>query len=272
MDESAGRAFSELLSVMRRLRGEGGCPWDREQTMESIRAYVIEEAYELVDAITGGGPEEIREECGDLLLQVVFIAQMASEAGVFNASDVVRGLTDKMIRRHPHVFAGSRAESSEEVLENWEQIKAGEKERKKKKDTSLLSGLPAAMPPLAKAFRIQGKAAHVGFDWPAGDLAPLYDKVEEELLELKEAIGEGDPARVEEEFGDLLFAAVNMARHLSVNPDAALGRANSKFAGRFREVERLVAESSRPWSSFTTEELDRLWEEAKAAPLTSDRE
>ena len=113
MDESAGRAFSELLSVMRRLRGEGGCPWDREQTMESIRAYVIEEAYELVDAITGGGPEEIREECGDLLLQVVFIAQMASEAGVFNASDVVRGLTDKMIRRHPHVFAGSRAESSE---------------------------------------------------------------------------------------------------------------------------------------------------------------
>lgn len=272
MDESAGSAFVELLSVMKRLRGKGGCPWDREQTMESIRAYVVEEAYELVDAIAGADPEEIREECGDLLLQVVFIAQMASEAGLFNAEDVVRGLTGKMTRRHPHVFGDVRADSSAQVLENWEEIKTGEKERKKKKDVSLLSGLPASMPPLSKAFRIQGKAAHVGFDWPKGDLTPLYDKVEEELEELREAIGEDDPGRVEEEFGDLLFAAVNMARHLSVNPDAALGRANRKFAGRFREVERFVSESSRPWSDFTLEELDRLWEEAKMAPLPPDRE
>lgn len=263
MEEKAGKAFEELLSVMGRLRGEGGCPWDREQTMDSIRAYVTEEAYELVDAITRGDMDEIREECGDLLLQVVFIARMASEAGYFDATDVVRGLSDKMIRRHPHVFAGVRAESSGEVLENWEQIKAGEKEKKKKKDASLLSGLPKSMPPLAKAFRIQGKAAHVGFDWPKGNLAPLYDKVEEELAELKEAIGDEIPERVEEEFGDLLFAAVNLARHIEVNPDGALDRANSKFAARFREVERLVAESGKPWSGYSPEELDRLWEEAK---------
>ncbi len=272
MDDSAGKAFVELLSVMERLRGEGGCPWDREQTMESIRAYVVEEAYELVDAITKGDMEEIREECGDLLLQVVFIASMACEAEAFDAEDVVRGLSDKMTRRHPHVFGDVRADSSEEVLENWEEIKAEEKKRKKKKDASLLSGLPKSMPPLAKAYRVQGKAAHVGFDWPMGDLTPLYDKVEEELEELKEAVKEDAPGRVEEELGDLLFASVNLARHLSVNPDAALGRANSKFAGRFREVERLVADSSRPWSSYTPEELDQLWEEAKAVSLMSDRE
>jgi MazG family protein len=270
MNESCGSAFGELVSVMSRLRAPDGCPWDREQTLESLRAYIVEEAYELVDAVTRGDSPDIREECGDVLLQVVFVAQIASEMGLFSVEDVIRGLVDKLVRRHPHVFGDVHADSSGEVLRNWEQIKTEEKENKKKKDTSLLAGVPEGMPPLAKAYRIQGKAAHVGFDWPKGALSPLYGKVEEEMNELREAAEDGVPEKIEDEMGDLLFAAVNLARHLGVNPDSALGRANRKFAGRFRRVERYVAEEARPWSEYTLEELDRLWEKAKSSPLTAD--
>jgi|LSQX01.3.fsa_nt_gb MazG family protein len=270
MNENCGSAFGELVSVMSRLRAPGGCPWDREQTMESLRAYIVEEAYELVDAVTKGDSADILEECGDVLLQVVFLAQIASETGIFSAEDVIRGLVDKLVRRHPHVFGDARADSTGDVLVNWEQIKTGEKESKKKKDTSLLAGVPDGMPPLAKAFRIQGKAAHVGFDWPKGDLSPLYGKVEEEMDELREAVQDGEPAKIEDEFGDLLFAAVNLARHLGVNPDSALGRANRKFSGRFRRVEQFVAEGSRPWKEYTLDELDLLWEKAKSSPLAAD--
>ena len=255
--------FEDLVEVMRRLRAPGGCPWDREQTFESIRAYIVEEAYELADAITKGKIEDIMEECGDLLLQVVFVSQIADESGHFTLDDVIQNLNEKLIRRHPHVFGSTKADSSGEVLQNWEAIKTGEKEAKKKKDTSLLAGVPEGMPPLAKAFRIQGKAAHVGFDWPAGDLSPVYGKVEEEMDELKEAVKDGDGVSIEEEMGDLLFAAVNLARHLKVNPDGALSRANRKFSTRFRKVEESVAQAERPWKDFTLEELDNLWERAK---------
>lgn len=270
MTKTEGAPFEKMVEVMRRLRAPDGCPWDREQTLESIRAYIVEEAYELADAITRGDLEDIREECGDLLLQVIFVAQIAAESGFFTLDDVIRNLSEKLIRRHPHVFGQTRADSSGEVLQNWEAIKTGEKEAKNKKDKSLLAGVPEGMPPLAKAFRIQGKAAHVGFDWPRGDLSPVYGKVEEEMGELKEAVGEGEDSLIEEEMGDLFFAAVNLARHLNVNPDGALSRANRKFSRRFREVERSVAEAGRPWKDFTLEELDKLWERAKISLSSSE--
>ena len=168
------------------------------------------------------------------------------------------------------MFADADAATSTDVLRNWEQIKTEEKENRKKKDTSLLAGVPDGLPPLAKAFRIQGKAAHVGFDWPKNDPAPLYGKVEEEMDEIREAVLSASPENIEDEVGDLLFAVVNLARHLGVNPDSALGRANRKFTARFRKVEQLVSESERPWGSYTPEELDSLWEKAKTACLTAD--
>ncbi len=247
---------------MARLRGEGGCPWDREQTMESIRTYIVEEAYELVDAISRGDRDEIVEEGGDLLLQVVFLARMGEEQGSFTISDVIKGLIEKLVRRHPHVFSDWSADSSGQVLQKWEEIKTLEKESKNK-DMSLLAGVPEGLPPLAKAARIQSKAAHVGFDWKKGDLAPIYDKLDEEIGEVKCAVAEGDADEIEDEIGDLLFAAVNLARHLDVNPDSALGRANRKFSERFREVESIIRETGRPWDSFSLDALDILWEEAK---------
>ena len=247
---------------MARLRGEGGCPWDREQTMDSIRTYIVEEAYELVDAISRGDRDEIVEEGGDLMLQVVFLARMGEEEGSFTISDVIKGLIEKLVRRHPHVFSDWSADSSGQVLQKWEEIKTLEKESKNK-DMSLLAGVPEGLPPLAKAARIQSKAAHVGFDWKKGDLAPIYDKLDEEIAEVKSAVAEGNVDEIEDEIGDLLFAAVNLARHLDVNPDSALGRANRKFSRRFREVESMVRETGRPWDSFSLDALDILWKEAK---------
>ncbi len=247
---------------MARLRAEDGCPWDREQTMESLRTYIVEEAYELVDAISTGETPDIVEEAGDLLLQVVFLARIGEEEGTFSIGDVIQGLVDKMTRRHPHVFSDWSAETSGQVLRKWEEIKGLEK-KGKKKDTSLLAGVPEGLPPLAKAARIQSKAAHVGFDWEKGDLDPIYDKIEEELSEVRDAVGEGDIDLLEEEIGDLIFAAVNLARHLDVNPDSALGKANKKFTERFRIVESMVRETGRPWDSFSLGALDGLWEEAK---------
>lgn len=270
MNETCGNRFEELVALMGRLRSPGGCPWDCEQTVESLRAYIVEEAYELVDAITKGDKEDVQEECGDVLLQVVFVAQIAAETGLFSIEDVISGLVEKLVRRHPHVFADAEVSTSGEVLRNWEQIKTGEKESKKKKDISLLAGVPEGLPPLAKACRIQAKAAHVGFDWPKDDLASLYGKVEEEMNELKEAVRSGVSEQIEDEMGDLLFAAVNLARHVNVNPDAALARANRKFAGRFRMVERSVVETSRQWGSYTLKELDEMWEKAKVSSSTVD--
>lgn len=264
MNQENGRSFDELMKVMKRLRGPEGCPWDKEQTLSDLRTYIVEEAYELVEAISGGKAEDMMEECGDVLLQVVFVAAVAEEEGLFSMKDVLAVLTEKLVRRHPHVFAGRDAATSAEVLQNWEEIKVTEK-AKKKKDLSLLGGVPKGLPPLAKAGRIQSKAAHVGFDWKKGELSPLYGKVEEELEEVRQAAENGTAEAVEEEMGDLFFAAVNLARHLNVNPEAALARANGKFDQRFRKVEGYIAADERPWSSYSPDELDRLWNRAKIA-------
>ena len=258
-----GHYFDEIVGLIERLRAPGGCPWDRKQTLGDLRAYITEEAYELAEAITEGDMGKVREESGDLLLQVVFVASLAREQGAFEMRDVVRTVCDKLIRRHPHVFGDVVAEDSDAVLKNWEAIK--QEERKgRKEDLSVLAGVPAGLPPLLEAHRMQGKAAHVGFDWPRGDAAPLFAKLDEEAAELREAVEHGDAAAVEDELGDLLFMAVNLARHLNVNPDAALSRACAKFAGRFRRVEEEAAERGLRLEDCSPEELDALWERAKA--------
>ena len=261
-------AFEELAAVMERLRGERGCPWDRKQSLESLRAYIIEEAYELVEAITNGLPENIKEECGDLLLQIVFLSSIAREKRYFDINDVINGLCDKLIRRHPHIFADENAADSDEVLRNWERIKLEEKSAGKNENTpdggkSILSGVPSGLPALLKAYRIQEKAAHVGFDWEKENTAPIFDKMQEEIKEVEDAAEKKDIACIEEEIGDLLFMGVNLARHLGVNPDAALGRANAKFISRFSEIEKSVAQSGRDWSEFSLAELEELWMSAK---------
>ncbi len=248
---------------MRQLRAPDGCPWDREQDYLSLRRYIIEEAYELIEAIEGSGSDNICEECGDLLLQVVFVSCMAEELGDFNICKVLDHLTEKLIRRHPHVFGETKVNSSDEVLKNWEQIKVGEREDKKV-DASLLAGIPRGLPALLRAYRIQERAAKAGFDWPKGDLSPLLAKVDEELSELKDNIfsnaGKDD---IEEELGDLLFAAANLSRHLKADPEITLHKACVKFTQRFRLVERDVRESGRSWEDFTLDELDMFWEKAK---------
>ena len=263
-------AFEKLVDIMERLRGEGGCPWDRKQSLESLRAYIIEEAYELVEAITKGLPENIKEESGDLLLQIVFLSSIAGEKCYFNINDVINGLCDKLIRRHPHVFheAEESAPDSDEVLRNWERIKLEEKAADVKnasesKNRSILSGVPSALPALLKAYRIQEKAAHVGFDWEKGNSAPIFEKIQEEIKEVKEAMERNDTTCIEDEIGDLFFAGVNLARHIGINPDAALGRANAKFISRFSEIEKLVAQSGRSWAEFSLTELEDLWNLAK---------
>ncbi|MDR2137494.1 MAG: nucleoside triphosphate pyrophosphohydrolase [Synergistaceae bacterium] len=261
--------FDELVSILERLRAPGGCPWDREQKLSDLRTYIVEEAYELADAITEERMDKVREEAGDLLLQIVFVASIAKEAGEFDIRDVVRTLRDKLIRRHPHVF-GAPKEGAEEgikidsagVLRNWERIKSEER-KDKKEELSILSGIPKGLPPLLKAHRMQGKAAHVGFDWPKGASGPLFAKLEEEVGELRSAVETSDPDAMEDELGDLLFMTVNLARHLDVNPDAALSRACAKFAGRFQKVERNAADRGVQLSDCSLEELNALWEKAK---------
>lgn len=257
-----GHFFDEIVSIIERLRAPGGCPWDREQKLEDLRTYVVEEAYELTEAMTTRDMDNVREEAGDLLLQIVFIASIAKEDGFFEISDVVRTVCDKLIRRHPHVFGNVAVRGSGDVLRNWEQIKLEER-RGRKEDLSILSGVPKGLPPLLKAHRIQGKAAHVGFDWLQGNSEPLFDKLNEEMTELREAAESGSADAMEDELGDLLFMTVNLARHLNVNPDAALSRACNKFAGRFRKVEEYAASEGRRLDACSPEELDELWNRAK---------
>ncbi|MDR1977379.1 MAG: nucleoside triphosphate pyrophosphohydrolase [Synergistaceae bacterium] len=266
MEDRGGRHFfDEVVSIIERLRAPGGCPWDREQKLSDLRAYIVEEAYELADAITEERMDKVREEAGDLLLQIVFVASIAKETGDFDIRDVVRTVCDKLIRRHPHVFCVSEDGAqvdSEQVLRNWERIKLGER-KDKKEDLSILAGVPKGLPPLLKAHRMQGKAAHVGFDWPKGDSKPLFEKLDEEITELKEAIAANAVDAMEDELGDVLFMTVNLARHLNVNPDAALSGACAKFAGRFRKVERDAADRGLQLERCSLEELDELWNKAK---------
>ena len=254
--------FVKLVEVMKRLRAPDGCPWDREQDYMSLRRYIIEEAYELIQAIEDENIPNMCEECGDLMLQVIFISCMAEERGDFTIANVMDGLTNKLVRRHPHVFGGVSVKDSDDVLRNWERIKSAER-RGKKEDSSYMAGIPRGMPALLRAYRIQESAAKPGFDWPKGDAAPVLAKVEEELSELKEALSCKDKEETAEELGDLIFAAVNLSRHLGIDPEINLHRACEKFVARFRDVEKLVEKSGRPWKNYTLDELDEFWKEAK---------
>ena len=262
--------FDEIVSIMERLRAPDGCPWDREQKLRDLRPYIVEEAHELAEAISeaeepGSDLSHVMEEAGDLLLQIVFVSAIAKESGAFGIEDVVRAICEKLIRRHPHVFKDVTVENSDEVLRNWEQIKREER-REKRENQSALAGVPKGLPSLLKAYRMQDKAAHVGFDWPRDNLEPLFEKLDEETAELKTAIVSGSEDAVEEELGDMLFMAVNLSRHLNINPDAALSRACRKFGDRFQYVERTAAERGIRMdgdNKCSLEELDSLWNEAK---------
>ena len=261
-DRGAGELFEDLVGIMARLRGEGGCPWDREQTHASLKRYALEETYELLEAIDQDDGDAVREELGDMLLQVLFHSQMAKEERRFAIEGVMTGLRDKLVRRHPHVFGGERAADADTVLRNWEQIKATEKSGSRGQGQSPFTSVPRAMPALARAQRIGDKAAGAGFDWP--DAEPVWRKVEEEWEELREAVGSGEPGRVEAELGDLLFSVVNLSRFLKVQAEEALTGAVERFRQRFAQVERELAGRGKTVGEASPEELDRAWERAKA--------
>jgi len=277
--------FNDLVALMATLRSPEGCPWDREQTYATLAPMLLEEAYEAFEAVEEareGRPEELRGELGDLLFQIVFYAQVAAERGEFTIDDVVEAIHAKMVRRHPHVFAGESASDSAEVLRNWEAIKAEEKRAAGKteavKDSSLLDGVSAKAPALMEAHQLTTKAARVGFDWQ--NVEQIFDKLHEEVDELKVAIeesnasGDGDAdaatveamqARVREELGDLLFVVTNIARHLTVEPEAALKLTNRKFRRRFRHIERGLAARGQSLDAATLDEMETLWLEAKSS-------
>ena len=258
--------IAELLAIMRRLRDpNGGCPWDLEQNFATIAPYTIEEAYEVAAAIEHGQEtgdySGLKDELGDLLLQVVFHAQMASESGQFAFSDVVRAIVAKMVRRHPHVFAAGDAKTAEGVSRNWEAIKR--QERGDKPEAGLLDDVPNALPALMRAVKLQNRAAQVGFDWPSA--ITVTDKIAEEARELAEAEAAMAPDKVLEEFGDLLFAVTNLARHLKIDPETALRAANRKFIRRFGFIERSLKARGRSPENASLEEMEALWQEAKKA-------
>jgi nucleoside triphosphate diphosphatase len=316
MTSEARKAIADLLAVMAALRTPGtGCPWDLEQTFQSIAPYTIEEAYEVADAIETGDMAALKDELGDLLLQVVYHARMAEEQGVFAFADVAEAITTKMLRRHPHVFGTPAERAAGATPGFWERIKAAERAEKaaapsprasptvpqtptargegrgerqghtasaesvaaphpnplpasgeRGSASSVLAGVPVALPALTRAVKLQNKAAKVGFDWPS--LAPVFDKLKEELAELEDAMAKAgaghDRAKIEEEFGDLLFVVANVARHLKLDPEAALRSANQKFVRRFHAIERKLAERGRAPAQSTLAEMDALWDEAKA--------
>ncbi|MFQ5667873.1 MAG: nucleoside triphosphate pyrophosphohydrolase [Candidatus Binatia bacterium] len=257
---AAGEAFVELVHIMERLRGPGGCPWDREQTRASIKPYLIEEAYEVAEAIENNNIDELRAELGDLLLQVIFHTEMAREEGLFTIEDVIHGITEKMIRRHPHVFSDTAVKDSAEVLRNWARIKADE--RKHHEDRSTVAGVPRALPALLRAHRLSEKASRVGFDWqgPSG----VLDKLREEVAELEAAIEHGSASDVEAELGDVLFALTSLGRHLHLHAEDALQRASDRFVRRFRYIEERLAERQQELQLTPAHEMNVLWDEAKS--------
>jgi len=261
MADSAGALFESLLSIMARLRGEGGCPWDREQTRDSLKPYLIEEAYEAVQAIDEGAADHIMEELGDVLFQVVFHCQLASEQGEFSMAFLLKRLCDKMVRRHPHVFGDGAVADAREALSQWERIKRGEGGAEGK-PCSALDGIPRDLPALLRAQRLQVKAGSVGFDWP--DWSGAWAKVREEVLELDRAAAEGHAGQVREELGDLLFSIVNAARLLGVDAEDCLRQAAEKFTRRFREVEAAMRATGRTVGEASLRELDQTWEGVKS--------
>jgi nucleoside triphosphate diphosphatase len=269
-----------LIDIMAMLRDPvAGCPWDVQQTFASIVPFTIEEAYEVADAIERGATEDLREELGDLLLQVVFHARMAEEAGLFDFGGVVEAITAKLVRRHPHVFGDAGALSSDEVKSLWGRIKAEEKRAKRAAETKdgrhaeaksgALDGVPLALPALTRALKLQEKAGKVGFDW--NDVRAVLDKIREEIIEVEAEIAEGSALTQSSEVGDLLFAAVNLARHLKIDPEAALRSANAKFERRFAHIEMRLAEGGRTPDGASLDEMERLWAEAKTVERAAGR-
>ncbi len=254
---SPGAAFERLVEIMARLRAPGGCPWDREQDFDSIKRYLLEETYEVMDAIDARDFEGLAEELGDLLLQPVFFAQMASEEGRFDIADSLTAINDKLVRRHPHVFGDGDAKTSDDVLRRWDEIKAEEKPRPK----GLLAGVPRSVPALVEAQQIAAKAAGAGFDWP--NIGQVFDQLREELDELHEARGQSRPERLQDEIGDLLFVIVNLARFLKVDPEQALRGTNAKFRRRFAHVEEGIEAAGKTLREATMEEMESLWQDAK---------
>ncbi len=262
------------MALQARLRARNGCPWDREQTHASLRTYLLEEAYEVLDAIDAANDAALADELGDLLLQIVFHAQLAHEAERFDIGDVIERIHTKMVRRHPHVFGNVKAHTSAQVLKNWERLKAEERREngeeageeaaheKAGAGKSILDGVARTLPALLEAYQLTRRASRVGFDWER--IEGLFDKLGEETRELREALGHGDKSRLEEEVGDLLFVAVNVARFLGLDPEIALRKANRKFAARFRQMEEASARKGRRLAETSPEEMEILWEASKA--------
>ncbi|NRA34447.1 MAG: nucleoside triphosphate pyrophosphohydrolase [Polyangiaceae bacterium] len=265
LDEQRGESFARLVSLMQRLLADDGCPWDREQDIQSLKPYVLEEACEVMDAIEGGQAEELQEELGDLALQIAFLGELSRRAGDFGPDDVMHGICSKLVRRHPHVFAETELADSDEVAENWEAIKREEKQGRR-----LLAGIPNHLPALMRAQRLGEKVKRVGFDWP--DSAGSRDKVSEELAELDEAIASGGKSEMASELGDLLFALGNLARHHGIDAEKALHGTTQRFVSRFSHVEDRVREAhggwpvgddGKPGPGLKLEEMDVYWDEAK---------
>lgn len=254
------RTFDQLVQLMTTLRGAQGCPWDRKQTLGTLKPFVIEESYEVVDAIDRNDRAGLAEELGDFLLQAVFIAEITREEGSFDIYDSVTAIHDKLVRRHPHVFGDVKADDAEQVLVNWEKLK---NEERKAENKSVLAGVPQSLPALLRASRLTEKAARVGFDWRR--TADVFAKLEEEIGELHEAIESGEESKVHDEVGDLLFTLANIARKLNVNAEEALQSTNRKFTRRFESMERSVREQGQNLDQLTLEQMDALWDEAKAS-------
>jgi MazG family protein len=284
------RRFDDLVALQQKLLSPGGCPWDREQTHETLRTYLLEETYEVLDALDSSDPAKLSEELGDLLLQIVFHSELTRAAGQFDIGDVIEGIYLKMVRRHPHVFGDAKAHSAADVLNKWEHLKAEERRQnvgarhavpaptatpintdegmagsppasQTAVTPSLLDGIPKNLPALLHAYQLTRRASRIGFDWDR--IESVLDKIAEESAELRQALPENNRARLEDEAGDLLFAAVNVARFLDLDPELALRKANQKFAARFREMEREAHATARPLAELSPQEMDALWERAK---------
>jgi MazG family protein len=266
MNAQAGDRFQQLVGIMRTLRSEHGCAWDRQQTLRTLRPFVLQETYELLDALDRGDHDALKSELGDFLFEAVFLAQICEEEGRFSIADSIQAIADKLIRRHPHIFdpGGQASLTPTQVKQQWEEIKARERNDAGDTEKTVLSGVPRSMPSLLRAYELSTRAAQVGFDWVKTD--DVIDKAEEEIRELREAVAEGGgkSAEAEEEFGDLLFALVNVARKLGIEPEAALRVANDKFQRRFDDVERQVTNSGKKFRDLTLEQLEAHWQISKS--------
>lgn len=250
--------LEDLVALMATLRGEHGCPWDKKQTKAMIKPYIIEETYEVAEAVDEGEPKMLKEELGDLLFEIIFYAQMMTEEDGIDIYDIMEGIHTKMVRRHPHIFGDVKVDSADDVVVNWEQIK---QEEKKAERDSVLEGVPKNLPSLLRAHRLQSKASNIGFRWE--NFQQIIEKLDEEFYELRHAYKSGDSEQIEEEFGDMLFMMVSVARFLKINPDNALQKAIKKFTTRFQHIEQHVKTTGKQWNEMSIGEMEQLWEESK---------